>query len=110
MVLSELSNTSSTLACPTGLRVLEPLKITSAIESPRSVLAELSPSPQRIASMILDFPQPFGPTTPIKLLGNLTVVGTTKVLKPASLILLRRMEPYGLEPERAIAARRAAAR
>src|SRR5690606_23994636 len=92
MVLSLLSKTSSTLAWPTGLRVLDPLKITSAIESPRNVFAELSPSTQRIASMMLDLPQPFGPTMPIRLLGNLIVVGSTKVLNPASLILLRRIK------------------
>jgi len=40
--------------------------------------------------MMLDLPQPFGPTIPIKLLGNLMVVVSTKDLKPESLILLRR--------------------
>ena len=78
------------LATPTGLRPPEPLKMTSDIESPRSVFAEPSPRTQRIASMMLDLPQPFGPTMPIRLLGNLIVVESTKDLKPASLILLRR--------------------
>ena len=81
---------SSMLATPTGLRLPEPLKMTSAIESPRRVFAEPSPSTQRIASMMLDLPQPFGPTMPIRLLGNLMVVESTNDLKPASLILLRR--------------------
>src|SRR6185295_17276498 len=80
------------LATPTGLRLPEPLKMTSAMESPRRVLAEPSPSTQRIASMMLDLPQPFGPTMPIRLLGNLMVVESTNDLKPASLILLRRIE------------------
>jgi hypothetical protein len=40
--------------------------------------------------MMFDLPQPFGPTIPIKLLGNLMVVESTKDLKPESLILLRR--------------------
>jgi hypothetical protein len=66
--------------------------MTSAIDSPRRVLAELSPSTQRMASMTLDLPQPFGPTIPIRLLGNEMTVGSTKVLKPASLILFRRMK------------------
>src|SRR6185503_5405557 len=78
------------LARPTGLRLAEPLKITSTIESPRRVFADASPSTQRIASMMFDLPQPFGPTMPIKLLGNLMVVESTKDLKPESLILLRR--------------------
>ena len=76
---------------PTGLRELEPLKTTSAIESPRRCLAEISPITQRTASMMLDLPQPLGPTTPIRLLGKLTAVGSTKDLKPASLILLSRI-------------------
>ena len=75
------------------MRAAEPLKITSAMDSPRKVLAELSPITQRIASMMLDLPQPLGPTTPMRLLGNWTVVGSTKDLKPASLILLSRMSP-----------------
>src|SRR5262245_22570089 len=88
---SELSNTSSTAACPTGLRDPEPLKITSAIESPRRCFAEISPMTQRTASMMLDLPQPFGPTTPTRLLGKPTAVGSTNDLKPASLILVRRI-------------------
>src|SRR5690606_25569617 len=88
---SLLSNTSSMVACPTGLREVEPLKITSAMESPRRCLAELSPITQRTASMTLDLPQPLGPTTPTRLLGRGMVVGSTKDLKPDSLILLRRI-------------------
>src|SRR5512138_2361017 len=90
-VPSELSNTSSTDAWPTGLREPEPLKMTSAIESPRRCFAEISPMTQRTASMMFDLPQPLGPTTPTRLLGKLIVVGSTKDLKPASLILVRRI-------------------
>ena len=43
--------------------------------------------------MIFDFPQPFGPITPVKLLGNVSVVGSTKVLKPANFIFVRRIIP-----------------
>src|SRR5690554_324704 len=82
---SVLSNTSSMEACPTGLRALEPLKITSVMDSPRRYFAELSPITQRTASMMLDLPQPFGPTTAVIFDGNGTVVGSTKDLKPASL-------------------------
>ncbi len=87
---SALSNTSSTLARDTGLRVVEPLKITSCIDSPRSAEARVSPSTQRTASMMLDLPQPLGPTTPTRLPGVITVVGSTKVLNPASFSLDRR--------------------
>src|SRR5262249_9792326 len=58
--------------------------------SPRRCLAESSPITQRTASMTFDLPQPFGPTTPVRLLGKLTCVGSTKDLKPASLILVSR--------------------
>src|SRR6185312_13425497 len=90
-VPSALSKISSTVACPTGLREVEPEKITSVSESPRRRLAALSPITQRIASMMLDLPQPFGPTTPVMLAGKCKVVGSTKDLKPASLIVVRRM-------------------
>src|SRR5690554_1323706 len=89
--LSLLSKISSMLAWPTGLRPPEPLKMTSVMFSPRRFLAELSPITQRTASMILDFPQPLGPTTAHRLLGKLTVVGSTKDLKPASLIHFKRI-------------------
>ncbi|EGG98490.1 hypothetical protein imdm_2300 [gamma proteobacterium IMCC2047] len=78
-------------ACPTGIRAVEPLKMTSVMESPRRVLAELSPITQRTASIILDLPQPLGPTTAVKLLGNCTVVGSTKDLNPANLMLFKRI-------------------
>jgi hypothetical protein len=39
----------------------------------------------------LDFPQPFGPTTPVKLLGKVTVVGSTNDLKPAIFSLVNRI-------------------
>ena len=98
-VVSLLSNSSSTEALPTGLRALEPLKITSVIESPRSRLAELSPITQRTASMTLDLPHPLGPTTPTRLLGKVMVVGSTKDLNPASLILLSRIRQIVPKPE-----------
>ena len=81
-----LLKTSSTLARPAGLREPEPLKITSCMDSPRSSLALLSPSTQRTASMMLDLPQPFGPTTPTRWPGSWKVVGSAKDLKPESLI------------------------
>src|SRR5690606_23479375 len=79
-------------AWPTGLRPPEPLKMTSVMDSPRRCLAELSPITQRTASITLDFPHPLGPTTAYRLLGKWTVVGSTKDLNPASLMLFRRMD------------------
>src|SRR5471030_850736 len=99
-VPSELSNTSSMLAWLTGLRLVEPLKMTSVIDSPRKFLAELSPITQRTASMMFDLPQPLGPTTAAMLLGKFTVVGSTKDLNPASLMHLSRTlkRPSGQKP------------
>jgi len=90
-VPSELSKTSSTVACPTGLRPDEPEKITSVIASPRRRLAALSPITQRIASMMLDLPQPLGPQMPVRLVGRCRTVGSTNDLNPASLIVDRRI-------------------
>jgi len=97
-VVSLLSKSNSTDADPIGLRELDPLKITSVMESPRRRLAELSPITHRTASMTFDLPHPFGPTTPTRLLGKVIVVGSTKDLKPASLILLNRMGDVGQYP------------
>jgi hypothetical protein len=54
-------------------------------------LAEISPITQRTASMMLDFPHPFGPTTPVRLLGKETFVGSTKDLNPAILSFVKRI-------------------
>ena len=65
--------------------------------SPRKFLAELSPSTHRTASITFDFPHPFGPTTAVISLGKGIVVGSTKDLKPASLIFFKRTTiPYAL--------------
>ena len=65
--------------------------MTSVIESPRRCLADSSPITQRTASMMFDLPQPFGPTTPVRLLGKPTAVGSANDLNPATLILVRRI-------------------
>src|SRR5438128_5257138 len=75
---------SDTSANPTGLRVSAPLNITSAISSPRSDLADCSPSAQRTASTTLDFPQPFGPTIAVTPSWKLKTVLSAKDLKPNS--------------------------
>src|SRR5207248_5293589 len=87
---SELSNTSSTEERDAGLREFVPLKITSCIDSPRNSLARDSPSTQRTASMMLDLPQPFGPTTPTSWPGNKKLVGSANDLNPDNLMVLRR--------------------
>src|SRR6478609_1501882 len=94
---------SSTVPWLTGFRVEEPEKITSVRLSPRSRLAELSPMTQRTASMMFDLPQPFGPTTPVMLVGRCRTVGSTKDLKPDSLIVERRIwsAVFGAEPAQA---------
>ena len=44
---------------------------------------------------MFDLPHPFGPIMPVRLLGKDKVVESTKVLKPANLIFVRRIEnPY----------------
>jgi hypothetical protein len=52
---------------------------------------------QRTASMMFDLPQPFGPTTPVKLLGKVTVVGSTNDLKPAILSFVKRIISVNLD-------------
>jgi len=64
--------------------------MTSCIDSPRSSEALDSPSTQRTASMMLDLPQPFGPTTPTSWPGSMKLVGSAKDLNPESLMELRR--------------------
>ena len=51
-----------TSAMPIGARDRVPLKITSSIRSPRICLALCSPKTHRMASEILLFPHPLGPT------------------------------------------------
>ena len=74
------------------MRVVVPLKMTSCMDSPRNSLALLSPKTQRTASMMLDFPQPLGPTTPTSWPGNRKLVGSAKDLNPDNLMELRRTE------------------
>ena len=47
---------------PSGLRSRVPAKITSSMRVPRRLLADCSPSTQLMASLMLDLPQPLGPT------------------------------------------------
>ena len=91
---SELSKKSSMEALLTGLRDEDPLKITSDIDSPLRYFADDSPRTHLTASITFDLPQPFGPTIPTRFDGKVSVVGSTNVLKPESLILLRRIQHF----------------
>src|SRR5256714_12119751 len=48
---------------PVGLRSRVPAKMTSSMRTPRRLLADCSPRTQEMASEMLDFPHPLGPTT-----------------------------------------------
>src|SRR5262245_7668399 len=66
-----------------------PLKITSSMPPPRIWRAELSPMHQRRPSSRLDFPQPLGPTMPVKPFWISNSVASTKDLKPARRSLVK---------------------
>lgn len=85
--LSRTSDTSAKLRAPL---VAAPLKITSSMPDPRIAVGRFSPITQRSASSKLDLPQPFGPTTPVSPSWITRSVGSTKLLKPLSLSLLKR--------------------
>jgi len=59
------SMTSVTSAMLTGCASSLPLKMTSSIFLPRRSDTRCSPMTHRMASMMLLFPQPFGPTMPL---------------------------------------------
>src|SRR5204862_1470333 len=67
---------------PVGLRSRVPLKITSSIFPPRRFLADCSPSTHEMASAMLLFPQPLGPTTPVIPSPKTREVRSAKDLKP----------------------------
>src|SRR5690606_12116682 len=71
-----------TSACPRAERRVVPAKITSSMPSPRIAVGRFSPMTQRSASSRLDFPHPFGPTTPVSPSRMTRSVGSTKLLKP----------------------------
>src|SRR5438045_3917265 len=80
--LSELSKVRVTSAIFCGGREPEPLKTTSNIRLERSDLADISPKHQRIASIILDFPQPLGPTMVVMPGSKSSFILSAKDLKP----------------------------
>ena len=82
---------SDTSANPTGPRFAVPLKMTSSIFAPRSDREDCSPSTQRMASEIFDFPEPFGPTIAVMPPRNLISVRSGNDLNPCKIRLLRTM-------------------
>src|SRR5215471_8300472 len=79
---SVLSMVSVTSARPSGAREVVPAKTTSSILPPRRLLAPCSPITQDSASTMLDFPEPFGPTTQVMPGSRRIVVAEANDLKP----------------------------
>src|SRR3989441_4694886 len=79
-----LSKVMVTSAMPKLRRVVEPLKMTSAISPPRRLLALCSPRIQRTASTMLLLPEPLGPTMAVMPSPKLKVVLSAKLLNPTS--------------------------
>ena len=72
---------------PNGFRFLVPLKITSSILTDRSTEIFCSPKTQRMASTILLFPHPLGPTTAVTPSPKFRSVLLRKDLNPCKLSL-----------------------
>src|SRR5580698_2369488 len=91
---------SETSAMPVGLRSRVPAKMTSSILRPRRLLADCSPSTQLMASEMLDFPQPLGPTTTaMPDPASWTSVRSQNDLKPRSWTFLSLSKGQNLESE-----------
>src|ERR1043166_10006853 len=80
--LSALSKVRTTSAIFWGGREPEPLKITSIMRLERRDLTDISPKHQRMASTMLDFPQPLGPTTAVIPGSKSNLLRSAKDLKP----------------------------
>src|SRR6478672_10611315 len=94
------SKTSVTSAIPAGLRLPEPLKMTSSIASPRRDLADCSPSTHLKPSTTLDLPQPLGPTTPVIGASKTNSVRSAKLLKPCRMSFFNRIAAVLLDRQR----------
>lgn len=79
LVFLKLSDTSASWV---ALRFLVPLNTMFSSFSERKALIFCSPSTQRMASTILDFPQPFGPTMPVMPSPKLICTLSPKLLNP----------------------------
>ncbi len=76
-----------------GWRDWLPAKITSSMEDPRRLFTLCSPSTQEIASEMLLFPQPLGPTMPVTPPLKDSSCLSQKLLNPTISTDSRRMEP-----------------
>ena len=72
-----------------GCSVSEPENIISDADDALRVFFDASPKTHLNASLIFDFPEPFGPTTTIKPSLNSITVGCAKDLNPLIFILLK---------------------
>ena len=79
---SELSKTRVTSAVLMGRRFSVPAKMMSSAFCPRRLRMFDSPNTQRIASVILLLPLPFGPTMAVMPGENCTIVLSAKDLNP----------------------------
>ena len=77
-----LSMTSVTWAKPVWGRLEVPPKMTSSILAPRRPLALCSPMTQRMASEMLDLPEPLGPTMAVMSSPKFSVVSSGNDLNP----------------------------
>src|SRR4051794_7729685 len=84
-----LSSTTSTSASPRACTPCAPAKITSCIDWPRTASGDCSPSAHSTASVMLDLPDPFGPTITETPGANVSRVRSGKDLKPFRVIELR---------------------
>jgi hypothetical protein len=82
------SKVSDTSAIGAGPRPSDPAKITSSMALPRRCLADCSPMHHRMASTMLDLPQPFGPTTAVTDESMLMVARSQNDLNPDDLYAL----------------------
>jgi hypothetical protein len=87
--LEELSKCNVTSAKSAGFEFFAPLKITSVEIFPLNALLDFSPKTHLIASMMFDFPEPFGPITPVTGFVKLISVLVPNDLKPFRTIFFK---------------------
>ena len=86
-----LSSTTSTSASERACTPWPPAKITSCIDWPRTATGDCSPIAHSTASVMLDLPEPFGPTITDTPGAKVSFVRSGNDLKPLRLIELRCM-------------------
>jgi len=69
-----------------------PENMTSSMPDPRMLFADVSPITHLKDSTIFDFPQPFGPTMPVKPFSIKKLVLSANDLNPLSWIFLNSMD------------------